>query len=117
MSESSQIATESIAADLVRLYEKPFGGKARGRFRIPIKLVRRMLDQKRIWPEQVEAIRRALYEHGYVLHDMESYWVVVSQRTFASYRRVNEASILEVIGHLANPEGATGDDEPDEAGE
>ncbi|MDF1719218.1 MAG: hypothetical protein P1U65_00930 [Minwuia sp.] len=117
MNECSLISPRTVAVQLAELYERPFGGKSHGRFRIPIKLVRRMLQQKRVWPDQIEAIRRELYDLGYVLHDMEGFWVVVSQRTFSSYRRVNEASLVAVAGPLAFPEGGADNDELDEAAE
>ena len=117
MRQSGDEIYEVFAAGLVALYEKPFGGKQRGRYRIPIKLARQLLRQKRIWPDQVEAIRRALYERGYVLHDMESYWVVVSQSKFSNYRRVNEASLIAVLGQLNFTDVATKADELDQAAE
>ena len=117
MGEYADETCEMIAANLAALYEEPFGGKRRGRFRIPIKLVRRMLGQRRIWPGQTEAIGRALYELGYVLHDMESYWIVVSERTFASYRRVNEASVAGLISRPEIRIQSVEEDDLDEAAE
>jgi len=86
-------AYAGVVERLVTLYDHPFGGKPRGRYRVSMKLMCRLLNQRRVWPEQIEAIRRGLYETGYVLVDLENYFVVVSQRTFSSYRRLNEASI------------------------
>jgi hypothetical protein len=85
--------THDVIDRLVALYERPFGGKPRGRYRISMKLMCRIVGQRRVWPEQVEAIRRGLYERGYQLVDQETYFAIVSQQTFVSYRRVNEASI------------------------
>lgn len=115
MVEACDKSYAAVAANLVALYEEPFGGKNLGRYRIPIKFVRRMLRQKRIWPDQSEAIRRALYDLGYVLHDMETYWVVVSQKTFSSYRRVNEASLIGVIGPMALADDGASEEDLDEA--
>lgn len=82
------------AADrLVGFYNDPFGGKPRGRYRIAIKLMRAMLDRRRLWPEDTEAMTRAMYERGYALIDMESYFVVVAHQTFTNTRRLNEAGI------------------------
>lgn len=117
MRETGDELYSAVAANLVTLYEEPFGGKRRGRYRIPIKLAQRLLRQKRIWPDQIEAIRRALYERGYVLHDMDSYWVIVSQKTFSSYRRVNEASLVKIVGQLDRSDDAPPEDELDEAAE
>ena len=86
-----------VVERLVALYERPFGGKARGRYRVSMKLMRGLFGQRRVWPEQIEAIRRGLYDRGYLLVDMESYCVVVSHQTFASYRRVNDACLVSVL--------------------
>lgn len=84
---------DTIAERLVALYDRPFGGKPRGRYRISMKLLCRLFEQRRIWPDQIEALRRALYGRGYLLVDLETFFVVVSEATFASYRRVNEEGI------------------------
>lgn len=101
---------EEFADRLVALYNQPFGGKPRGRYRISMKFVRQCLDQRRVWPEQIEALRRALYERGYQLIDMESFFVVVSQQTFTGYRRVNRAS-LEQTGDVPVAPFAGSDDD------
>lgn len=99
MDRQGRTCSETVET-LLSLYDKSFGGKQRGRFRISAKLLCRIVGQRRIWPEQVEAIRRELYERGYLLVDLETYYAIVSQKTFAGYRRVNEASIEEVAGPL-----------------
>ncbi len=88
---------EAVAALLERLYETAFAGKQRGRYRLAMKNLRRMIGCRRVYPETVIAIARALYERGYVLVDLETYYVVLSQRTFSSYRRVNDA-VIERLG-------------------
>gem|GEM_PF-440869 len=98
MSGSLDYSNADVVDRLVALYDHAFGGKPRGRYRVSMKLMRRMLNQRRLWPEQIEAIRRGLYETGYILIDLESYFIVVHQRTFASYRRLNEASIATLDG-------------------
>ena len=108
-----------VRARLVALYEHPFAGKQRGRYRISMKLMRQLMGVRRIWPEQVEELRRSLYEMGYLLIDLETYFIVVSQQTFASYRRVNETVIAAArefpVG--TNAEEAVPDETPsDEAG-
>lgn len=84
-----------IAGALVRLYEESFGGKERGRYRISTKYLRQIAGRKRLYAEEVDAIGRALFERGFVLIDLESFVVVLSQKTFDSYRRVNEAAISD----------------------
>ncbi|MDA0703090.1 MAG: hypothetical protein O3A96_07620 [Proteobacteria bacterium] len=85
----------AIAVALARLYEESFGGKERGRYRISSKFLRQIAGRKRLYAEEIEAIGRALFEQGFVLIDLESFVVVLSQKTFDSYRRVNEASIWD----------------------
>ena len=96
--DSRAPAMPEIAERLVALYEHPFGGKQRGRYRVSMKLMRWLFGQRRVWPEQIKALQRALYERGYVLIDLEAYFVIVSQNTFTNYRRVNDATISTVGG-------------------
>lgn len=84
---------EELVSLLIELYDQPFGGKARGRFRVSMKLLGELLGQRRVWPDEIAAIGRSLYQRGYVCVDMESFLVVLSQKTFANYRRVNEAAV------------------------
>jgi hypothetical protein len=86
-----------VRTRLVALYEHPFAGKPRGRYRISMKLMRQLMGVRRVWPEQIEELRRSLYEMGYLLIDLETYFIVVSQQTFASYRRVNESVIAAAM--------------------
>ena len=84
---------DAVADLLVRLYDRPFGSRDRGRYRISAKHLRQVAQRQRLYPEDIEAICRALYERGLVLVDLESFYIVISQKTFASYRRVNEAAL------------------------
>ncbi|UCH73213.1 MAG: hypothetical protein JSU82_12730 [Rhodospirillales bacterium] len=84
---------DALAERLAQLYETAFAGKPRGRYRLSMKHLRQLTGCRRVYPETVSAIARALYERGYVLIDMETYFVVLSQRTFSSYRRVNDAAL------------------------
>ena len=88
--------THRIAQRIIALYERPFGGKTRGRFRISMKHLRQLCGMKRLYESDMTALHRALYAHGYAMVDMETYVVVLSHRTFASYRRLNDASVVEV---------------------
>ncbi|MEP4378051.1 MAG: hypothetical protein ABJ215_17370 [Alphaproteobacteria bacterium] len=93
MHQKKHARIETLADELVDLYDCPFGGKPRGRFRVSMKLLGKYLGKRRLWPEDIEAVARALYERGYVSIDMDSYLVVLSHKTFANYRRVNEAAL------------------------
>ena len=80
---------KDIAEQLAVLYEAPFGGKDRGRFRISKKLLCEIAGRRRLYEDDLQAISRELFELGYVLINMETYFAILSQRTFKSYRRVN----------------------------
>ena len=82
-----------IADDLVLLYHQPFGGKAKGRYRIALKLMRKLARRKRLYADDIQQISRAMVERGYILIDMESFFIVMSANSFVNYRRVNEEKI------------------------
>ncbi|WP_417520083.1 hypothetical protein [Minwuia sp.] len=89
----------AAAADhLVAIYNEPFGGKPRGRYRLSMKLMRQLLDRRRIWHDEIEALTRAMYERGYALIDMETFFVVIAHQTFTNTRRANEAGIIGADG-------------------
>jgi uncharacterized protein YcgL (UPF0745 family) len=92
MDESSK-SLSSVADRLASLYERPFGGKEKGRYRIAMKLMRQLAGRRRLYQEDVQDIARALLERGYVLIDMDSFFVVMSANSFVNYRRTNEVSI------------------------
>jgi hypothetical protein len=82
-----------IAARLAALYEERFGGKERGRYRISMKQMRALTGRKRVPPEVIGKIGEEVFELGYVLIDLETFFVVLAQGTFGSYRRVSDSSL------------------------
>lgn len=80
------------AKHLAALYTQGFGGKESGRYRIAAKIVRDLMGRRRLYPEDIQAISRALLEEGYVLIDMDSFFVVLSANAFVNYRRVSGKS-------------------------
>ncbi|MEH6834275.1 MULTISPECIES: hypothetical protein [Falsihalocynthiibacter] len=85
---------EHTAKQLSALYLTSFGGKDSGRYRIASKVLRDMLDRKRLYPEDIQSLSRALLEEGYILIDMDTFFVVLSAKTFVNYRRANADSVL-----------------------
>ena len=80
-----------VAADrLAQLYDEQFGGKERGRYRISAKLLRALADRRRLYEDDIRKLARALFERGYVLIDMDSFYVVMSSNSFVNYRRSPE---------------------------
>ncbi|TQV83969.1 hypothetical protein FKG95_04085 [Denitrobaculum tricleocarpae] len=75
---------------LAMLYSESFGGKAKGRYRIPTKLVRQLAGRRRLYEDDIRTLTREMFERGYVLIDMESFFVVMGANSFVNYRRANE---------------------------
>ncbi|MEQ9689002.1 MAG: hypothetical protein RLO48_04660 [Bauldia litoralis] len=86
-------STDAVADRLAALYGRAFGGKPNGRYRIAAKLVRELAGRRRIYEDDVRALTRAMLERGYVLIDMDSFFVIMSASTFVNYRRANEDCI------------------------
>ena len=94
------VTEREIAAQLAALYDLQFGGKERGRYRISMKHMRALTGRRRVPVETIRRIGEELFELGYVLIDLETFFVVLAQRTFARYRRVGDHSLAAV----QNPE-------------
>lgn len=80
----------STADRLASLYGEAFGGKSSGRYRIPVKLVREIAGRRRLYERDVRDLTQALLERGFVLIDMDGFYVVMSANAFVNYRRVSE---------------------------
>jgi len=83
----------AVADQLAALYERPFGSKPKGRYRVARKLVGKIAGRRRLYEDDVRSLARELLERGYVLIDMDSFFVIMSANTFVNYRRANEDSI------------------------
>lgn len=88
--------TQNTAKRLAALYAENFGGKSSGRYRIAAKLLREMMGRRRLYPEDIQHLTRATLEEGYVLIDMDSFFVVLSANAFTNYRRVSTEAVLGV---------------------
>ena len=88
MSERNWIP--KVADRLAALYTGKFGGKDSGRYRISAKTLRNGAMRKRLYVDDIQALSRELLERGFVLIDMDSFFVVMSANSFVNYRRANE---------------------------
>lgn len=86
-----------VAAQLAELYEKAFGGRPRGRYRISMKHMKALTGRRRVPAQTLQKIAEELYEFGYALIDQETFFVVLAQRTFTSYRRVSDGCIAALV--------------------
>ena len=82
--------SEATAKKLADLYADDFGGKPSGCYRISRKLICDIAGQRRLYQEDVTSLTRSLLEHGFVLNDMESFFVVMSANAFVNYRRTGK---------------------------
>lgn len=82
-----------VAEALVRLYDRPFGGKDKGRFRISAKIMRRLTGRMRLSEAYVAELSGELFERGYVLVDLETFYAVIGAATFNSYRRLGMSQV------------------------
>lgn len=85
----------TAAKRMAEMYTEEFGGKPSGRYRISRKLLAELLGQRRLYAEDVPALTRALLEEGFVMIDMESFFVVTSANAFVNYRRAGKGSSNE----------------------
>jgi hypothetical protein len=90
----NDVARIDAAADrLAELHGQPFGGKPAGRYRISARLLRGLTKRRRLYEDDIRNLTRAMLERGYVLIDMDSFFVVMSANTFTNYRRANEERV------------------------
>jgi hypothetical protein len=82
-----------VAKRLADLYETKFGGKERGRFRFSMKQMRALTGRQRVPGGTIRKIGEEVFELGYVLIDLETYFVVLAQSTFRSYRRMSDSCL------------------------
>jgi uncharacterized protein YcgL (UPF0745 family) len=91
-----------IVRQLIDLYQTPFGGKPAGRFRISMKLLQKCAGRKRLFSDEIEEISREIYQQGYILIDMDTYFVLLSQSIFRNYRRVTEQMLTAAVSNTGD---------------
>lgn len=101
----SDLKIADLADHLASLYETEFGGKPRGRFRISRKALSQLAGCRRIYPETCVALQRSLFERELILIDLDSFFVVLSARIFATYRRVGPAMVNRFGSSMFDSEG------------
>jgi hypothetical protein len=88
-----RLSPTDVAKKLADLYDKPFGGKPDGRYRISPKILRMIAGRRKLPESFIRNLSYELFELGFVLVDMETFYAIANARTFASYRRLGEASL------------------------
>ena len=88
---------EDLVQILVRLFAERFGGASVGKFRISRKFLRQLAGRRKLSDAYLDALAEEMFESGFVFVDCESYFIVLSQKQFASYRRVTAAAVSRVM--------------------
>lgn len=94
---TERLTERQVAEWLAGFYDRKFGGKDRGRFRISMKHMKLLTQRRRIPAEIVRKIGEELFELGFVLIDLETFFVILPQRSFRSYRRVSDSCVAEIL--------------------
>lgn len=84
---------------LVRLYSERFGGASGGKYRISRKFLRQLAGRRRLPDDYLAALADGMFEAGFVFVNCESYFIVLSQKQFASYRRVTALAVNKVMSN------------------
>ena len=92
-----QPTERQIAEWLAQLYETQFAGKARGRYRISMKHMRMLTGRRRVHSDAIDRIAEELFELGFVLVDLEAFFVGLAQRPFRIFRRGSDISLAAVM--------------------
>lgn len=100
--------TGVVVKFLKEIYEKEFGGKERGRFKIARSSLRRLTGLKRLNNEAISDIADAAFNEGFVLIDLGDYFAVVEEAVMLNYRPVPKSVLLQV---LEGSDDTTEDDE------
>lgn len=83
---------DDAAKRLADMYATEFGGKPSGRYRISRKILCDIAGRRRLYADDITTLTRALFERGFVLIDMESFFVVMSANAFVNYRRAGKGA-------------------------
>lgn len=89
---------DQVADKLIELYELPFGGKPTGKYRISRKFLRELCGRRRLTDADFAELVDAMFEKGFSLVDVETFYVVLNHRAYASYRRVTGAALAPKMG-------------------
>jgi len=90
---NERITSHDIATRLIGFYDRAFGGKPNGRYRISPKNLRRLMQRRRITDDDKKELANEMFELGFVFIDLESFYVITSARTFTNYRRLSDSLV------------------------
>ena len=92
--KDDDVMVKQAAERLIGLYGQRFGGKNEGRYRISAKNLRRLCQRRRLSDECRRNLAEEMFENGFVLIDLETFFAVTRASTFTNYRRVGDALVV-----------------------
>jgi len=95
---------EAVAQKLSAIYERSFGGKNRGRYKISRVKLRQLSGRKRLEDSTIDKIINISYEMGYVVVDLGDYFAVVEEGVMNNYRPVPQSVVADLIEDDADVE-------------
>jgi hypothetical protein len=86
-----------VCEGLIHFYNEKFGGKLRGRFKIMRKDLMFLARWPRLSEIDVKQLSDLMLEKGYVMVDLDSYFIVIEERIVLGYRKVPNQLIADYI--------------------
>ena len=86
-----------VAKDLADIYEKTFGGKKRGRYKISRGSLCSLSSRKRLEDSIIDKITDAAYDIGYIIVNIGEYFAVVEEGVMLNYRPVPKSVLSEFV--------------------
>ncbi len=90
-------APEDVAQELADIYEKTFGGKKRGRYKISRGNLCSLSLRKRLEDSTIEKITNAAYDIGYIIVNLGEYFAVIEEGVMLNYRPVPKSVLSEFV--------------------
>jgi hypothetical protein len=91
---------EKVATALAAIYEEPFGGKGRGRYKISRRNLRRLSGRKRLEDTTIEKIVEAAYDQGFIMVDLGDDFAVVEEGVMLNYRPVPKVILSRYVSKV-----------------
>jgi|GEM_PF-1537508 len=88
---------EDMATILAEIYEKKFGGKARGRYQITRSAFTELSGRRRLKDSFVYKVIDACFDEGYILIDLGNNFVVIDLAVTENYRKVPKSIVKEIL--------------------
>lgn len=90
-------SADEVAKILISLHDRQFRSRRTGKYRISRSALRAVCGRHKLTERFLEEIETELFERGYVLVDLETYFAVMNQKLFDSFRRASSATVQRLL--------------------